>query len=87
MPWETLFAWHQSTNAYAGSFKPFVAEAVSRYYSIIDLDAMHTFEMEEDVGLIILEHLSYKLRVHVLDVDFLEVLVQHHDSLVQFLLQ
>ena len=42
--------------------------------------------MEQNVGLIVLEHLCDKLRVHVLDVDLLEVLVQHHDGLVQFLL-
>lgn len=30
-----------------------------------------TFEMKEDIRLIILEHLSDKLDVHVLDVDFL----------------
>ena len=42
--------------------------------------------MKKNVGLVVLEHLSYELRVHVLDVDLLEVLVQHHDGLVQFLL-
>lgn len=30
-----------------------------------------TFEVEEDVGLVILEHLGDKLHIHVLDVDFL----------------
>lgn len=29
------------------------------------------FEMEQNVGLIILEHLCHKLNVHVLNVDFL----------------
>lgn len=42
--------------------------------------------MEQDVGLIVLEHLRDKLCVHVLDVDLLKVLVQHHDGFVQFLL-
>ena len=42
--------------------------------------------MEEYVGLVVLEHLGHQLSVHVLDVDLLEVLVQHHDGLVQFLL-
>lgn len=45
-----------------------------------------TFEMEQDIGLVILEHLRHKLGVHVLDVDFLEILVQHHNGFVQLLL-
>lgn len=32
----------------------------------------HTFEMKKDIGLIILEHLSYQLDVHVLDIDLLD---------------
>jgi hypothetical protein len=47
----------------------------------------HTFEVEENVGLVVLEHLSHQLRVHVLDVDLLQILVEHHNRLVQFLLQ
>lgn len=46
----------------------------------------HTFEVKQDIGLIVLEHLRNKLRVHILDVDLLEVLIQHHNSLVEFLL-
>lgn len=46
----------------------------------------HTFKVEEDIGLIVLEHLCHKLRIHVLDVDLLQVLVEHHDGLIQFLL-
>ena len=45
-----------------------------------------TFKVEEDVGLVVFEHLSYELRVHVLDVDFLQILVQHHNGLIKFLL-
>jgi hypothetical protein len=43
--------------------------------------------MEEDIRLIVLEHLSHKFRVHVLNVDLLEVFVQHHDGLIEFLLR
>jgi hypothetical protein len=43
--------------------------------------------MEEDVRLVVLEHLSHELCVHILNVDFLEVLIQHHNRLVQFLLR
>ena len=31
----------------------------------------HTFQVEQDVGLVILEHLSDELYIHVLDVDLL----------------
>jgi len=31
--------------------------------------------MEQDVGLIVLKHLGHKFNVHVLDVDFLDLLV------------
>jgi hypothetical protein len=30
--------------------------------------------------------LGHELRVHVLDVDLLQVFVEHHDGLIQFLL-
>jgi len=59
--------------------------------------------MEENVGLVVFEHLGNKLDIHVLDVDFLrsaisnermeakpdylEVLIQEHDSFIEFLLQ
>jgi hypothetical protein len=43
--------------------------------------------VEKDIGLVVLEHLSHELCIHVLDVDLLEVLVQHHNGLVQFFLQ
>lgn len=58
--------------------------------------------MKEDVGLIIFEHLGYKLHVHVLDVDFLlhvgyyssitptqaylKALIHNHDRLIQLFL-
>lgn len=45
-----------------------------------------TFQMEEHVRLIVLEHLSNKLNIHILDVDFLQTLVHHDDRLVEFLL-
>ena len=32
---------------------------------------MYTFEVEENIGLVVLEHLRHKLNIHVLDVDFL----------------
>jgi hypothetical protein len=50
------------------------------------LHTERTFEMEENIGLVVLEHLSHQLRVHVLDVDLLQILVEHHDCLIQFLL-
>jgi hypothetical protein len=43
--------------------------------------------VEEDIGLVVFEHLRDKLGVHVLDVDFLEILVEHHDSLIQLFLR
>lgn len=57
--------------------------------------------MEEDVGLVVLEHLGDKLDVHILDINllgairsnllskraaYLNTLIHHHDSLVKFLL-
>jgi hypothetical protein len=30
-----------------------------------------TFEMEQNIGLVVLEHLSHKLDVHILNIDFL----------------
>lgn len=41
--------------------------------------------MEEHVGLIVLEHLSHELDVHILDIDLLEALVHNDDGLVEFL--
>lgn len=32
-----------------------------------------TLEMEEDVGLVIFEHLGDKLNVHILDIDVLQI--------------
>jgi hypothetical protein len=43
--------------------------------------------VEEDIGLVVFEHLRDKLGVHVLDVDFLEILVEHHDRLIQLFLR
>lgn len=45
-----------------------------------------TFEMEQNIGLVVLEHLRNKLGIHVLDVYLLQVLVQHHDGFVQLFL-
>jgi hypothetical protein len=47
----------------------------------------HTFEMKEDVGLIVLEHLCDQLYIHVLHVDLEQILVEHHNSLIEFLLE
>ena len=33
--------------------------------------SLHTFQVEEDVGLVVLEHLRDQFHVHVLDVDVL----------------
>lgn len=49
-------------------------------------DYVDTFQVEKNVRLVVLEHLSHKLGIHVLDVDLLQILVQHHDGLVQLLL-
>jgi hypothetical protein len=46
-----------------------------------------TFQVEENIGLVVLEHLRHELCVHVLHVDILQVPVQHHQGLVQFLLR
>lgn len=42
--------------------------------------------MEQNIGLVVLEHLRYQFHIHVLDVDFLQILVQHHDRFIEFLL-
>lgn len=34
----------------------------------------HTFKMEEDIGLIVLEHLGNQFDIHVLDIDLLEAI-------------
>jgi hypothetical protein len=46
----------------------------------------HTLEVEQNIRLVVLEHLSNKLYIHVLNVDVLEGLIHHHNSLVEFLL-
>lgn len=72
---------------HAGSFRPFVAVSYCQPSCSAHVWAGPcTFKVEKDIGLIVLEHLSDEFRVHVLDVDLLEVLVKHHDGLVQFLL-
>lgn len=45
-----------------------------------------TLQVEQDVGLVVLEHLSDQLHVHVLDVDLLKTLVEYHDGLIELLL-
>lgn len=63
----------------------------------------HTFKMEKNIRLVVLEHLCHQLNVHVLDVDllsgcefeqtsrqhdaYLEALVHDHDGFIQFLLR
>jgi hypothetical protein len=42
----------------------------------------HTLEVEENIRLVVLEHLRHKLRIHILDVDLLKILVEHHDGFV-----
>jgi hypothetical protein len=42
--------------------------------------------MEQYVGLVVLEHLSYELDVHVLYIDFLQTSVHRHDGFVELLL-
>ena len=34
---------------------------------------LHTFQVEEDVGLVVLEHLRHQFHVHVLNVDVLHL--------------
>lgn len=38
---------------------------------IYDSGVIYTFKVEEDIRLVVLEHLRHKLNIHVLDVDFL----------------
>jgi hypothetical protein len=45
-----------------------------------------TFKMKENIRLVVLEHLAHELRVHVGEVDFLQVLVKLHHDFVQFFL-
>ena len=37
------------------------------------LEMLHTFKVKEHIGLVVFEHLSNKLDVHILNVDFLEL--------------
>lgn len=43
------------------------------------LQIIRSFQVEENVGLVVLKHLSHKLHIHVLDVDLLEAFVHDHD--------
>jgi hypothetical protein len=36
------------------------------------IESWHTFKMEENIRLIVFEHLRHKLDVHILDIDFLQ---------------
>lgn len=47
------------------------ARTVSSLVELYAIAFQHTFKMEKDVRLVILEHLSHKLYIHILDVDFL----------------
>lgn len=69
----------------AGSFKPFVAVICQCLFGNA-IVKRPTFEVKENVGLVILEHLSDQLRVHVVDVDLLKILIEHHDRFIEFLL-
>ena len=43
--------------------------------------------MKQHIRLVVLEHLSHQLDIHVLDVYFLQASIHDHDSLIQFLLR
>lgn len=51
-----------------GSFKFSVAKWSASHSTD---DRGHTLQMEEDIGLVVLEHLGDEFDVHVLDVDIL----------------
>lgn len=55
---------------YEGSLRLSVAASSIRVAQLLVVK-IPTFEMEQHVGLVVLEHLSYELHVHVLDVDLL----------------
>jgi len=68
-----------------GSFKLSVAGRGQRLHTAhrwVLAQWKYTFEMEEHVRLVILEHLRDQLDVHVLDVDLLEALIHGQDSLI-----
>jgi hypothetical protein len=46
----------------------------------------HTFKVEEHIGLVVLEHLSDQLHIHVLNVHLLETPIHYHHRFVEFLL-
>lgn len=54
-----------------GSFKFSVASTCVSGPPVPSTGMLHTFKMEKNVGLVVLEHLGNKLNIHVLDVDFL----------------
>lgn len=57
---------------YEGSVRLSVAEGGSdERLWMIGWRVRQTFEVEEDVVLIVLEHVRHQLNIHVLDVDFL----------------
>ena len=39
--------------------------------ALLKLGSQQTFQVKENIGLVVLEHLGHELNVHVLDVDFL----------------
>jgi len=47
---------------------------------------VHTLKMEENIGLVIFEHLSDELNIHILNIDVLQSLVHHNNGLVELLL-
>ena len=54
-----------------GSLRLSVADGIS---FVIGRKAHYrTFQMEQDVRLVVFEHLSHKLNIHVLNVDFLDI--------------
>lgn len=52
-------------------------EVLRSYNGLVETETgfvgnLHTFKMEKNIRLIVLEHLRHKLNVHILDVDFLQ---------------
>lgn len=41
-----------------------------------------TFKMEEDIGLVVLEHLGDQLDVHILNVDLLDGIVSNGQEII-----
>jgi hypothetical protein len=48
-----------------------VRQSYETHAWLVIIEVPQTFKVEQDVGLVVLEHLCNKLYVHVLDVDLL----------------